>query len=61
MNKDLTPEEIKKMKIERLRWLQKRYHQMDKEEKMTIRERAHVGVRAMQLQMRADRLENGGL
>ena len=61
MNKELTPEEIKKMKIAHLRWLQKRYHQMDREEKMSPKERAHIGVRAMQLQMRADRLENGGL
>ena len=61
MAKELTPEEIRKMKIEHLRWLQRRYHQMDKEEKMSNHERAHLGVRAMQLQIRADKLENGGL
>jgi len=61
MSKELTPEEIKKMKIEHLRWLQRRYHQMDREEKMTTHERAHIGTRAFELQMRADRLENGGL
>ena len=61
MSKELTPEEIKKMKIEHLRWLQRRYHQMDREEKMTKEERAHIATRAMALQIRRDRLENGGI
>ncbi|MBO7736023.1 MAG: hypothetical protein J6S67_25865 [Methanobrevibacter sp.] len=61
MSKDLTPEEIKKMKIARLRWLQKRYHQMDRDEKLNPHERAHLGVRAIEAQMMRDKLENGGL
>ena len=60
MNKDLTPEEIRKMKIEHLKWLQKRYHQMEKEGNMSTHERAHLGLHAMELQMRREKLERGG-
>lgn len=59
MPKDLTPEEIRKMKIAHLKWLQQRYHQMDKEEKMSNHERAHLGLHAMELQMRREKLEKG--
>lgn len=57
MAKELTPEEIKEMKIAHLRWLQKRYHQMDKEEKMSNHERAHLGLHAMELQIRRDQMK----
>ena len=61
MNKELTPEEIKRIKIARLRQLQRKYYEMDKREKLPVTERAHIGAHSMALQMRADRLENGGI
>lgn len=62
MNKELTPEELRRIKIAQLRRLQRKYHQMDREKKNhNINERANIGVHMMELQMRADRLENGGM
>ena len=60
MPKDLTPEEIRKMKIAHLKWLQKRYHEMNKEGDMSTHERAHLGLHAMELQMRREKLERSG-
>ncbi|MBO7733076.1 MAG: hypothetical protein J6S67_11000 [Methanobrevibacter sp.] len=62
MEKELSPEEIRKIKISKLRRLQMKYHQMEKEKRnKTVHERASIGVHMMELQMRADRLENGGI
>ena len=53
----MTEQERKQAKIARLKWLQKQYFKMGANADQ--KEKAHLGLRAMECQIQQDRLQRG--
>ena len=53
----MTEQERKQAKIARLKWLQKQYYRMGAN--ADPKEKAHLGLRAMECQIKQDQLQRG--